>query len=100
MNRRRFLQSSAAALSVGAVVAGAQEAPKAPPSERLRVGCVGVAGRAAGLVSGFASLKEVDVAHVCDVDPKRLAAGVAALEKRVGKKVRSATDFRRLIEDK
>jgi predicted dehydrogenase len=97
MNRRRFLQSSALALST---VALAQNEPKAAPSERLRVGCIGIAGRGGGLLNGFASLKEVDVAHLCDIDPRRLATGAAALEKRTGKPAKTTTDFRKLIDDK
>lgn len=102
VDRRQFLQHSAvgAAAATFASSALAQDAPrKAPASERLRVGCVGVGGRAAALVHGFASLKEVEVVRICDIDRRRLDGAATALEKRTGKKPAADTDFRRLIDD-
>ena len=103
INRRKFLQHSAvglAAVSAGGAVL-AQEAPaKAPPSERLRMGCIGVAGRAAALVYGFASMKEVEVVRIADLDSKNLAGAVANLEKKSGKKPIADSDFRKLLDDK
>ena len=102
-SRRHFLQCSAA-VATSAFAAGnlsaAQETPaKAAPSERVRVGCVGVGGRAAALVHGFASLKEVEVVGLCDIDPRRLAGAAEALEKRTGKKPAVDTDFRKIVDD-
>src|SRR5689334_16279119 len=102
INRREFLQHSAislAAVSTSAT-ALAQEAPaKAAPSERIRMGCIGVAGRAAALLYGFASLKEVDVVRIADLDRKHLEGAVANLEKKTGKKPIADSDFRKLLDD-
>ncbi|HEV8291192.1 MAG TPA: Gfo/Idh/MocA family oxidoreductase, partial [Tepidisphaeraceae bacterium] len=103
INRREFLQQSAiglAAVSTGGA-ALAQEAPtKAAPSERLRMGCIGVAGRAAALVYGFASLKEVEVVRIADLDRKNLEGAVGNLEKKTGKRPIADSDFRKLLDDK
>jgi predicted dehydrogenase len=102
-NRRQFLHCSAASLAAASAARSvlAQEAPaKAPPSERLRVGCVGVGGRAAALLHGFASLKDVEIVRICDVDSRRLGGAAEAVEKRTGKKPAVETDFRRIIDDK
>ena len=102
VNRRQFLHRGAAGLAAAAAAQSvlAQDAPaKAAPSERLRVGCIGVAGRAASLLNGFASLKEVEVARVCDIDRRRLGGATEAMEKRTGKKPAADTDFRRIIDD-
>jgi predicted dehydrogenase len=61
---------------------------------------VGVAGRAAALVHGFASFKDVEIVRLCDIDPGRLNGAAAALEKATGKKPVTDTDFRRIIDDK
>lgn len=103
VNRRQFFHHSAVALAAASVTpaAFAADAPtKAAASERLRVGCIGVAGRAAALVHGFASLKEVEVARLYDIDRGRLDAAADALEKRTGKKPSVDDDFRRMIDDK
>jgi predicted dehydrogenase len=58
-------------------------------------------GRGSGLAAGLASLSNVDVAAVCDVDERNLAPvqrEVAA--KSGGKEPRGEKDFRRLLEDK
>ena len=103
LNRRQFLQHSAAGLAAasaaGAAPAADAPAAKAPASERLQVGCVGVGGRAASLVHGFASLPDVDVVRVCDIDANRLAGMVRALEKRTGRAPAADGDFRRIIDD-
>src|SRR5262245_48395892 len=94
INRRQFLQHSTVALAASVTTLA-----KAAPSERLQVGCIGVAGRAGSLVHGFAALKECDVTRLCDIDAKRLSTAVAAIEKRAGKKPAADTDFRKLIDD-
>jgi predicted dehydrogenase len=102
-NRRQFLHESAAALAAASAARSlfAQEtAAEAPPSERLRVGCIGVGGRAAALLHGFASLKDVEIVRICDVDSRRLGGAAEAVEKRTGKKPAVETDFRRVIDDK
>src|SRR4030095_7646746 len=88
INRREFLQGSA--MGLGALTAASaalgQEAPaKAPPSERVRMGCVGVAGRAGAVMNGFAALKDVELVHICDLDAKHLAAGVESGRENTGK---------------
>lgn len=72
---------------------------KVPPSERVRVGCVGVGGRAAYLMNTFAGLRNVEVAAICDVDANRLGAAVQSVAERQGKKPVVASDFRKILDD-
>ena len=99
LHRRHFLGQSVAGLS--AVAASpwlmAQEG-KAPASERVRVGCIGVGGRAGFLLQAFAAQSNVDLLVVCDVDTNRLPAAVAAVESINGKKPEAVSDFRRVVE--
>src|SRR5688500_12743796 len=102
VNRRQFLHCSGAGVAAAGLspaLLAADAAAKAAPSDRLRVGCIGVAGRAAALVHGFASLKNVEVVRLCDIDRGRLNGAAEALEKRTGKKPAVDTDFRRIIDD-
>ena len=73
MNRRRFLEVSAAT-SLGAtlpgVVSGSEDAPARRP---LRVGIVGVGGRGTGLLRVLLGMKDLVIPAICDIDPGRLA---------------------------
>src|SRR5688500_1934457 len=102
VNRRQFLHCSGAGVAAAGLspaLLAADAAAKAAPSERLRVGCIGVAGRAAALVHGFASLKDVEIVRLCDIDRGRLNGAAEALEKRTGKKPAIDTDYGKIIDD-
>ena len=74
-------------------------AGKVPPSERIRVGCVGVGGRAAGLLKVFSARKVVEIVSVTDVDGRRIPAAVETLKKSTGTAPTVAKDFRGLVDD-
>jgi predicted dehydrogenase len=102
LNRRQFLRSSvcaAAAVTASAHSARGQSVTKAPASERLQVGCVGVSGRAGQLMHMFAGLKEVEIVALADVDSRKLPGAVQSVEKIQGKKPVAEKDFRKLIEN-
>lgn len=96
MQRREFLSSSAVALGATALL---QAAEKKPASERIRVGCIGAAGRGGALVKTFSASPQADVVAIADIDPERLASGLDASEKIQGFKPQSTLDFRHLIDD-
>ncbi|HZO54147.1 MAG TPA: Gfo/Idh/MocA family oxidoreductase, partial [Bryobacteraceae bacterium] len=96
LNRRQFLGSS---FCGAAVLAVAGQTSKAAASERLQVGCVGVAGRAGQLMQMFAGLKEVEVVALADVDSRKLPGAARSVEKIQGKKPATETDFRKLIDN-
>lgn len=99
--RRGFIGQSVAgitALSASPWLLG-QEG-KAPASERVKVGCIGVGGRASFLMKTFAAQKDVDLLMVCDVDTNRLPAAVAAVEQINGKKPEAVADYRRVVDHK
>ena len=102
IDRREFMRNSGSglvALSASAVALAEAQAPKAVASERLRVGCIGVGGRAAALLRGFASLPECDVVSICDVDTRKLPAALETVTSITGKKPAAYADFRKLIDD-
>jgi predicted dehydrogenase len=93
LNRRRFLQSSAAlaasAALADALPAGQQQPPRA---DRLRLGIIGVGGQGAYNLSNVA---HEEIVALCDVDEDR--AGPA--RKRFPR-ARFHQDFRRLLDQK
>jgi predicted dehydrogenase len=93
--RRRFLQTTAAAtaaLTVGDRLRAADE-KKAPPSERLNVAVIGIAGQGEYNWRQLNSTGEVNIVALCDVDEKR--AGKA---RETFPKASFYADFRKLID--
>src|SRR5262245_13006094 len=98
MNRRTFLGVAAGAVALGA--AGA--------NDRIVVGVMGTSrsnsgrnpGRGATLAMGLAALPGAEVAYVCDVDEKHLAAAVADVASKQSRPPTPVKDFRRILDDK
>jgi len=102
MDRRHFLQRTgrgAVAASGVALMARSAAAGKAPASERIQVGCVGVGGRASSLLRMFAAQKDVDLVAVADIDSRRIPAAQETVKQINGKKPAAHSDFRRLVDN-
>jgi len=102
MNRRRFLKCSGATagLSLASVTATASRTRGKPAAnDRIAVAVVGVRGRGRKLLATFASLSDVDVKYVCDVDENVLRQRVAALAKETPHRPQAIKDFRRALDD-
>jgi len=101
LNRRAFLEKSVlaggAALATTTFAGSSRGASSA--NEKLVIAVMGVHGRGKALASEFASLEDVEVAAVCDVDDAVLPAAVSAVESKQGKAPRTEKDFRRLLDD-
>ncbi len=96
MKRRAFLQTGTAA-TLGTWIASAPVA-KAAPSERIKVGVMGVRGRGAALLRSFATQSDVELTHVCDVDANVLAARVDSVTRLTGRRPKAVEDFRRILD--
>jgi predicted dehydrogenase len=93
LSRRRFLQSAAASLSATALVGSLPASDKkAPASERLRLGVIGVAGRGADNLKG---VEHEEIVVLCDVDESR--AGPA---RQAHPRANFYQDFRRVLDHK
>ena len=104
--RRDFLKQSAlAASTVGAVpyfLSSQQSALAQPPSDRLRMGCIGVGDMGRGDAREFNGL--VDIVAVCDVDS--LHMDMAQDDNNIGKKgadgnkikLDTYKDYRKILE--
>ena len=91
LNRRQFIQHTAAATGAWLVGVGAQ-ARNPSPNERLNLGMIGVANRAGE------DLKEVsseNIVALCDIDDNYLAAA-----KQNYPQAKTYNDFRRLLDQK
>ncbi len=99
--RREFLRATG---SLAAVLAAGQapqflSAETLQASSRVRVAVLGL-GRGMDHIKGYSQVPSAEIAAVCDVDVRRLAVGVAEVEKRSGRTPAAVPDYRRILEDK
>ena len=99
VSRRRFLKSAAAGGAALGVTARGWAAEQAP-NLKLVVGVMGMGGRGTGLAQQFQQQPNTEVAYVCGVDRRRLAAAVGAVGKIAGANPKAVTDCRRILDDK
>ncbi|MCX6623134.1 MAG: gfo/Idh/MocA family oxidoreductase, partial [Acidobacteria bacterium] len=92
MNRRYFIQSTAAAAL----------APKLARSanNRMRVGIVGMRGRGRSLAASFAQVADCEVAYLADVDTTVLAKTGKDFAVRFSARPKLVSDLRRVLDDK
>ncbi|MGQ9634162.1 MAG: Gfo/Idh/MocA family protein [Bryobacteraceae bacterium] len=94
MNRRYFIMSATAA------AAAARPSGLKSANDTIRVGIVGLRSRGGDHIKGFASLPNVEVAALCDVDQNILESRVKDLERLGKPKPATFVDFRKMLEDK
>ena len=93
LTRRHFLLSSTATLAVGPLLRGAPA--KAPASERVRVGVVGLGNQGQYNWGELATKTDADVVAICDVDERMTAAA-----RKQFPRAKFFTDFRKMIDAK
>jgi predicted dehydrogenase len=96
MDRREFLKSSAAVVAVSRVAGASPVAP----SDRVRVGFIGVGRQGRGLLGGFLKQPEVDIPVLCDVYKPSLDEALGVIAKRDPERrlPETAGDFRRVLD--
>ncbi|HEU0121505.1 MAG TPA: Gfo/Idh/MocA family oxidoreductase [Bryobacteraceae bacterium] len=72
----------------------------AAPSNRVRIALMGVRGRGKSLAAAFASLPDVDIAYVCDVDSSVVGPVLELIEKSGRQRPPVVSDFRRCLDDR
>jgi len=106
-DRRVFLKSNAAFAALAAI---GQDQPRradtaegtsnTSASSTIALGVMGVNNRGAALAAGFASLPNVKVATICDVDESIAGRVAKKLADAYGRQPKICEDFRRMLDDK
>jgi hypothetical protein len=102
VNRRQFLGDSArnaAGMAVG-VVGWSGAALGSAPSDRVRIGIVGVRSQGLELASALAAFRDAEVAALCDIDAGVLLTAQARIAGLQPVHPAVHQDFRRLLEDR
>lgn len=69
-------------------------------NDRVRLGIIGLHGRGEDHIQGFARLKNLEIAALCDVDESVLRQRLAEMQRMNLPAPKSFGDVRRLLEDK
>lgn len=101
-NRRTFLRQGGAGVAAGAAAlhwAGAGLGAVGA-NETVVVALIGCGGQGTSVVKRLAGLPGVEVAHVCDPDESRAGASAREVEKVGGKAPATASDLRKVLDDR
>ena len=101
MSRRGFLAASAAGAAFAALPTARAASPG--PNERLRIGFIGVGGRAQTHLDSAIKIqnyaKTVEIAAICDVFNRHLDEATAKIRRGVGTEPVRTGDYRELLSD-
>lgn len=98
MNRRTFLRRSSCFTAGLLTYAWLNDGRAQSANEKILLGIIGCNGRGMDHIASFLSVPNVEIAYVCDVDSRAVAKGVAAVEKRQGRKPQGVGDLRRVFD--
>jgi predicted dehydrogenase len=97
MDRRLFLETTVVGIGIASMALAQQTRS---PNDRITVCVMGVRGRGSSLLSTFASLPDVDVKYVCDLDENVLGARIEQTAAKTGRTPQAIADYRRALDDK
>jgi predicted dehydrogenase len=93
LSRRSFIGAGAAS------TLAMPSSGSAAPSDRVRIGVIGVGGRGRGLLRGFSQLPDVDVSYICDADQASLERARQVLAGENKPMPKTTYDMRHLFDD-
>ena len=112
MNRRHFLQRTAAATAGMALALPRRARAQTSPNETVNVAIIGLRGANQGHPTWTArgrgqdhyehlsGIPNVRISHVVDVDERHFNGSLAVVKQKYGGDPKTATDFRRVLDDK
>ena len=95
--RRGFLATTATLTTLGPAIAAHTQGSSERPRP-IRLGVMGLS-RGMSLAGDLASLDNVEVAYLCDVDQGRLTSAVKQFSDRYKTTPQAVEDFRRILDD-
>ena len=100
LTRRQFVRKSGNSAAILLGTHSFSSFAKANPSEVVQMAVIGIRSRGSAHTSTLAKLPNVNVAAICDIDERLLPKAVADVEKITGKRPKTETDIRRILDNK
>lgn len=100
LNRRNFIQKSAAASVVFSAPLVKSGWAKNSPNDTINMAVVGIRGRGRAHIRNWSALENVNVVAICDVDENLFIRGIDDVAGLSGKEPKTYVDYRDLLEDK
>jgi predicted dehydrogenase len=94
LSRRTFVLGSAAGLTAFSARKAAASA-----NSTIVLALMGANNRGSQVATGFAKLKGVEFAYVCDPDERAISKGIAAATSGGGRRPQGLKDFRKALDD-
>ena len=98
-SRRTFLKNASIATSALAI-SGFPSIGAEGANKKLVGAVIGTNGRGVSHLNSLSSIKNVEIAYICDVDDRSLKRGLGAFEKNKTKAPKTVKDLRQVLEDK
>jgi predicted dehydrogenase len=100
MNRRQFVKNGGTVGLLAASPLLRSGMPTKSPSDTVNVAVMGIRSRGTDHAVSLAGLQNVRVAVLCDIDERLFPKTIADVEKVCGYRPKTATDIRRVLEDR
>ncbi len=99
IHRRDFIRQTSV---LTAAVAFSPVALRAANSanRKITIAIMGCNNRGMDHIAGYLALPDAEVAFICDVDSRAVEKGIAAVEKKTGRRPKGEKDIRKVLEDK
>ena len=98
MKRRDFLAGAATTGTMAALTPSSKAARS--PNQQVNLAMMGVRGRGPHLAELFASMSDVNIPYICDVDQNVVEPAMKIVERAKGKRPTLVEDIRRVLDDK
>ena len=96
ITRRQALKTTAAATVAFSAAPAIVRASSL--KDDIRIAVIGTGGRGGAHINGFTSAKGSQVVALCDADEKVVSRRVTELEKKTGRKIDKAIDYREILD--
>ena len=99
-SRRQFIQRTLAAAATVTVAGTKSSGQVVGANEAIRVAVAGLNGRGSAHISAYVGMPNVRISHLVDPDTRTYASKVRQIQQRSGMAPETASDIRRVLEDR
>lgn len=102
LDRRSFIKKTTAAASASLVASASfiqKSTAKPNATDTVNIAVIGVRSRGKDHYRALSKIPNVNISILCDIDERLFPEAVAEVQKLTGKKPKTETEFRKILED-